>query len=305
VRLEALALALLPACAAVPPTPVPVGPHVIVLGTAQDAGLPQIGCTKTRCVRAARGEGRRLVSSLLLVDPRARKRWLFDASPDLREQTVLAGAGERPIFDGVFLTHAHIGHYTGLMFLGRESFGAKGVPVWGTDRLREFLTNHGPWSQLVALGQIELRPLASEPVALAADLSVVALPVPHRDELSDTVAFVIRGPERKLLYLPDIDKWEKWDRRIEDLVAEVDVALVDGTFYANGEIPGRDMSEIPHPFIVESLERFGALPAVERDKIWFTHLNHTNPAADEGGEAQGEIGRAGMHVAREAMRFAL
>lgn len=289
----------------------PKEPYVLVLGTAQDGGLPQIGCTEYRCLRARRGVGRRLVSSLMLIDPRTDRRWLFDASPDLREQMTLVPLRAHqetrpPLVEGVFLTHAHIGHYTGLMHLGREAYGAKKMPVYGTELMLEFLRANGPWSQLVALEQIDPRPVVpDQSIAIADDISVVAISVPHRDELSDTVAFIIRGPKRTLLYLPDIDKWERWDRKIEEVVASVDVALLDGTFFQDGEIPGRSISEIPHPFITESIERFASLPPEERDKIWFTHLNHTNPAADTGGSSGIKIRRAGMHVARDLLRFEL
>lgn len=290
----------------------PDGPHVVVLGTAQDGGLPQVGCNEDRCVRARRDPARRrLVASLLVCDPRSGSRWLIDATPDLREQVELArdrpasrgSEGPRPpLFEGVFLTHAHVGHYAGLIHLGREAYGSKGLAVFGTQRMRDFLEANGPWSLLAQGGFIRLVALVpGEPIALAPDLSITPFLVPHRDEFSDTVGFVIAGPERKLVYIPDIDKWERWDRRIEDVVAAVDAALLDGTFFADGEIPGRAMSEIPHPFVVESLERFAPLPAAERAKIVFTHLNHTNPAADRRGSAERRVRKAGMAIARDGM----
>ena len=286
-------------------------PYVLLLGTAQDAGLPQIGCRQQRCLLAAtRRRHRRLVTSLLLCDPRSGKRWLFDATPDLREQVHRAhghpatrrqpAGGRPPLFEGIFLTHAHIGHYTGLMFLGRESYGAKLMPVHASPQMASYLRDNGPWSQLVAQQQIKLRPFELDtPVVLADDLRVTAFVVPHRDEFSDTVGFVISGPERKLMYLPDIDKWERWKRPIEQAVAGVDVALLDGTFYADGEIPGRSMRDIPHPFIVESMRRLGKLPLAERRKVLFTHLNHTNPAADANSAAARAVTGAGMGVAQD------
>ena len=142
-------------------------------------------------------------------------------------------------------------------------------------------------------------------MALTPTLSVTPIAVPHRAEYTDTYAFLVRGPDRALLYLPDIDKWERWNQSIEDWIAKVDVALLDGTFYGDGEVPGRSMAEIPHPFISESLARFAALPDRERAKIHFTHLNHTNPAALAGSRERRRIESAGMHVAEEMERFAL
>ena len=107
-------------------------------------------------------------------------------------------------------------------------------------------------------------------------LILVARAVPHRDELSDTVGFVVRGPRRSLLYVPDIDKWERWERSLEDEVAAVDVAFLDGTFAAADEVPGRSLSEIPHPLVSETIARLAAKPALGR-RVLFIHLNHTNP----------------------------
>ena len=288
----------------------PDAPYVVVLGSAQDGGLPQIGCQEAACVAARRDPSRRrYASSILLADPRTGSRWLLDAGPDLREQLELArphpstrvDVGPRPpLFDGAFLTHAHIGHYAGLMFLGRESYGASGLPVFVSPRMRAFLAGNAPWSMLVESGTLELRELTPDrPLALAPDLSITALRVPHRDELSDTVAWRVRGPARALLYLPDIDKWERWDLPLEELLTQVDVALLDGTFFADGEVPGRDMRAIPHPFIVETLARLGERAPSLRARVVFTHLNHTNPAADPGSEAARRIHAAGCRVARE------
>lgn len=294
----------------------PDGPYVLVLGTAQDGGIPQIGCAESACERAREVRGaRRFVASLLLVDPGAGERFLVDATPDLAEQLELARGlpagrameGPRPaLVDGIVLTHAHWGHYAGLAQLGREVYGARGVRVFATARMGEFLRTNGPWSLLVHSAAIELERLRPEqPLKLGETLSVRPIRVPHREEFSDVLAFMIEGPTRKLLYVPDTDRWERWGASIEELVGESDVALLDGTFFAQDEVPGRSMAEIPHPCISASLERFARLPASERAKILFTHLNHTNPAADSSSDAARAIRAAGMDVAREGMRFAL
>lgn len=291
-------------------------PYVVVLGSAQDGGLPQIGCAGPHCVAArADTNRRRLVASLLLADPRTGKRWLIDATPDLREQVELARGhpntrqdkGPRPaLFDGIFLTHAHTGHYAGLIHLGRPAYDAKNLPVFGSPRMCEFLRTNGPWDFLVDNGNIKLQEFkAEQAIILGEELSVSPLPVPHRAEYTDTFGFLIRGPQRSLLYVPDIDKWELWERRIEDAIASVDVALLDGTFYAEGEIPGRSMSEIPHPLIDDTIRRFKELPADQRRKIIFTHLNHTNPAVDPNSTATARIISAGMAVAKDGQCFGL
>ena len=289
----------------------PTDPYVVVLGIAQDGGYPQAGCQRDCCAPAWRDASqRRGVACIAVVDPATGQRWLFDATPDFPRQLwaldELEPPQAAPGLAGILLTHAHIGHYTGLIHLGREVIGARDVPVYAMPRMREFLKTNGPWDQLVQLRNIDLRPLrADEPLALNDRLTITPLPVPHRDEYSETVGFRIVGPHRSVLYVPDVDKWERWDRSIEALVAEVDVAYLDGTFFADGEIRGRSMSEVPHPFIVESMTRFEALPRAERAKIRFIHLNHTNPALQPDSEAHRRIERAGFRVAEIGERVRL
>ena len=282
-------------------TALAAAPYAVVLGTAQDAGHPQIGCTRSCCAAAWEDGGHR-VSTIGLVDPDTGQHWLLDASPDLPHQ--LRGLPGQ--LAGILPTHAHMGHYTGLVHLGREAMGARGVPVWAMPRMRAFLTDNGPWDQLVRLENIRLETLeAGVPVALSARLSVTALQVPHRDEYSETVGFIVQGPKHRVLYLPDIDKWERWSQPIEALVRTVDRAWIDGTFYDATELPGRDMSQIPHPFIVESMARFTVLSPRDRARVHFIHLNHTNPALDPTSEAYQAIESAGFHVAEQGDRFEL
>lgn len=316
-RAAAACALLVSACAADGRAVAPAAePYVLVLGTAQDGGLPQIGCDAA-CCRAARADvaRARLVTSLLVVDPRSGKRWLLDASPDLARQVERARghppqrptAGPRPpLFEGVFLTHAHAGHYLGLAQLGREAYGARGLPVHASARMGQFLRSNGPWSLLVEDGAIALELLEpGRAVALAPDLSVTAFEVPHRDEFSDTLGFVVRGPRRAIAYLPDIDKWERWERPLAEWLEEVDVALVDGTFFEAGEVPGRDLAQIPHPLVVETLAVLAPEPFEARCKVLFTHLNHTNPLADPRSPARARVAAAGMGVAREGLVLGL
>jgi pyrroloquinoline quinone biosynthesis protein B len=281
--------------AALPPV------RAVVLGIAQDGGLPHIGCTQPVCVRARRDPSRReRVACLGLVDDRAGQRFLIDATPDLPSQLESLNQGRtvadprRPV-DGILLTHAHIGHYTGLMYLGREALGARAVPVYATARMASLLRTSGPWSQLVALGQIEVREVEpGREVVLTPSLAVTPVLVPHRDELSDTVGYVVRGPGQSLLYVPDIDKWEKWDRRVEDEVARVGVALLDGTFLSADELPGRSIAEVPHPTIGETTARLAALAG----RVSFIHLNHTNPLLWDG-RARRDLARRGFALAAD------
>src|SRR6185295_14346642 len=253
--------------------------RAVVLGIAQDGGVPHIGCHQELCERARRDPRRReRVASLGIVDEESGARYLIDATPDLALQVEAlpgrAAVRARPL-DGILLTHAHIGHYTGLMYLGREALGAQRVPVYATPRMAAFIRGNGPWSLLVSEGRIELHEVEpGQTFTLGAHLQVTPLQVPHRDELSDTVGFRVQGPRRTLLYIPDIDKWEKWDHRLEDEVARADVALLDGTFESASEIPGRSQKDIPHPLLPETMDRLSA-PDLAR-RVFFIHLNHTN-----------------------------
>lgn len=210
-----------------------------------------------------------------------------------------------PGLAGLLITHAHIGHYAGLMHLGREVLGAHGVPVYVMPRMKTFLEKNGPWDQLVRLGNVELRSLQNgTPVRLNERIEITSVSVPHRDEYSETVGFIIRGPSRSILFLPDIDKWEKWSQRIEDILERVDVAYLDGTFHDASELPGRNLSEIPHPLMTETMERLRSMPLSARSKVRFIHLNQSNPALRD--PAVGTTIRSkGFHLAREKERQAL
>jgi pyrroloquinoline quinone biosynthesis protein B len=307
----ALAAPALARDAAAAPTPPPM--YLVVLGVAQDGGAPQAGsATEPGWHDASK---RRLATSLAVVDDAGQRRFLFEATPDFPAQLqrldeIAPRAHQpKPALDGIFLTHAHMGHYTGLMWLGKEVMGADRVPVYAMPRMADYLRANGPWSQLVALSNISLQALAAGvPVQLGAQLRVTPLLVPHRQEFSEVVGFRIEGASRKVLFIPDIDSWAQWDAlgtRIEDEIAKVDVAYLDGTFFANGEIPGRDMSGFPHPFIRHSLERFAALPAKEKAKVRFIHLNHTNQALWPGTRERAELQAAGFRVAEEGERVEL
>ncbi|MBI3677429.1 MAG: pyrroloquinoline quinone biosynthesis protein PqqB [Proteobacteria bacterium] len=283
--------------------------ELIVLGTAQDGGAPQMGHNEDPAWRNA--SLKRTATCLGVVDRASGRRWMFDATPDIRDQlyrfdSVAPPAGS--VLDGIFLTHAHMGHYTGLMFFGRESMGVRNLPVHAMPRMAAYLSNNGPWSQLVRLGNIALKPLTDgKPIALGR-VTVTPFLVPHREEFSEVVGFRIDGPSRKVLFIPDIDHWEDWDVRgvrIEDEIAKVDVAYLDGTFHADDELPGRDISKVPHPTIVSSMRRFGSLAQSEKSKIRFIHLNWSNPVRFADSPARREVLANGFAVAEEMERLAL
>lgn len=263
------------------------GWQLVVLGIAQDAGIPQLGCDQDLCksIREGRRKPER-VASLGLVNRASGLSYLFDATPDMVSQLGTLNGGKPP--NAVLLTHGHIGHYTGLMYFGRESIDAKSVPVYGTQRMVRYLTDNGPWSQLVTRKNIDLRQLTPDaPVALEGGIRVTPFLVPHRDEFTDTVGYLIERAGHRAVFIPDIDQWSKWDRSIRHLVDSVDFAFLDGTFASANELPGRSISEVPHPLMPATR----TLLAGTRAQVWFIHINHTNREIDA------------RDVARDGMTF--
>lgn len=284
-------------------------PQIFVLGIAQDGGYPQAGCRKACCKSAWENHKlRRFVSCLAIVDPLSQQRWIIDATPDFKEQLRLLDqlfpVSQKPGISGIFLTHGHMGHYTGLMHLGKEAMGTKDIPVYAMPRMQKFLSNNGPWDQLITLNNIALHAMNVDiPIILNDRIKITPIFVPHRDEYSETVGFFIQGPIRSALYISDIDKWDKWDNPVEDFISKADLAYLDGTFYDSNEIPNRDMSEIPHPFIIESMNRFQNFDTSEKSKIHFIHLNHTNPALNPNSAEWKYIEDSGYQVAAQGQSF--
>lgn len=283
---------------------------LVVLGNAQDGGYPHIGCTREDCRNLfLRPASNHQVVALGLVDVEAGEQFLFEATPDLPRQTFLLAEVEGAhggMPDGIFLTHAHWGHYAGLGSLGRESLGADGVPVYAMPKMAEFLRTNGPWSQLVDLHNIDIQALEEDRTVKAGQrVAVTPIRVPHRDEFSETVGYRIQGPNRTALFIPDIDKWSKWERSLEAEVAAVDIAFLDGTFFDGAELGHRDMAEIPHPFIVESLALMADWSEEARNKVHFIHLNHTNRVLDPTSPESASVEAAGCHVARQGDTFQL
>jgi pyrroloquinoline quinone biosynthesis protein B len=280
-------------------------PYVVVLGIAQDGGSPQSGCEKLCCKELWQNGEKEKVTSLGIVDPKSGKSWLIDATPDFPEQYRILTKEHDSELAGIFLTHAHMGHYTGLLHLGREVMGAKNVPVFAMPEMKEFLESNGPWNQLVQLNNIEIQPMKNDKeIKLANGLIIEPFLVPHRDEYSETVGYKIMGLKQSVLFIPDIDKWEKWDQEIFEVIQHIDIALLDGTFYSQDELPNRDMGEIPHPFIVESMETLYNLNSSNRNKVHFIHFNHSNPAI-RNGAASNLIRSNRFDVTREGMIFPL
>ena len=285
----------------------PKDPFIVVLGTTQDAGYPQIGCDKECCKKYwDKKIAKQKVSCLALFDPSTNQKWIFDATPDLTEQLHNADNMQKGNLSGIFLTHAHIGHYTGLMYLGREALNAKEIPVYAMPRMHDYLKNNGPWSQLISLKNIRLQKIkADSTIELTDNISVTPFFVPHRDEFSETIGYGINAGTRSVLFIPDIDKWQTWNIDITKLVTAYDYVFLDGTFYQDGELPGRNMAEVPHPFVQESMQLFDDLPTSQKQKIYFIHFNHTNPLIDRSSKEYKDVKSKGFNVAMEGLKISL
>jgi len=284
-------------------------PFLHILGVAQDAGYPQAGCYQPHCLPGWEDPAQRQgATSLAVIDPAGSRKYLFEATPQMPEQLYgleLIAPDSEFLLSGVFLSHAHIGHYAGLMYFGREAMNSDNVPVYTMRRMREFLQNNAPWSQLVSLNNIAFRYLQDNQTVPLGSIMVTPLTVPHRDEFSETVGFMILGPRYSALFVPDIDKWELWNRNIVQEIGNVDYALIDATFYNGDELPDRDLSEIPHPLVVESMGLLDTLSADEKDKVWFIHMNHSNPLLDPDSPESQHVTGQGYHIAREGLRLPL
>ena len=282
--------------------------YILVLGVSQDGGYPHTGCQRACCTMAWADESlRRYVVSLALVDHKSRQWWLFEATPDIKQQLhyfqTLTKGQYNFLPNGVFVTHAHIGHYTGLMDFGREVMGTNGLPVYALPRLKTFLETNGPWSQLVNLHNIALQPLQADSTThLSEYISVRTFTVPHRDEYSETAGFEIITTNKKYLFIPDVNKWEKWDRNIIDEVKAVDIAMVDATFFDNTEVPARNFTVVPHPFVAETMQLFENTGAATKAKLYFIHFNHTNPLLWDK-QKQKDLEKLGFNFAHQGQRL--
>ena len=280
---------------------------LLVLGTAQDGGYPQAGCSEKCCAEAWNdGKLKRLISSLAILS--GGDCWLIDITPDFSCQlrmieTVL---NKKPNICGIFITHAHMGHYTGLLELGLEVLNTQKTPVYVMAKMKSFLEENAPFTQLVEQNNIQLQKLEEDAsIQLNRNLSITPFLVPHRNEYSETVGFKICSQSKSIVYIPDIDTWDTWSQNINDLICKNDILLLDGTFFNNKELPGRNLQDVPHPFLNESLQKFSLLEEVDRDKVYFTHLNHSNPVIQISSLERSMVYEKGCHIAEDGMLFAL
>ena len=282
--------------------------YIYILGNTQDAGLPHIGCQHPFCEDSFNVYEEHYTTSIAVVNSDLKKYILFEATPDI---TFQLNNLKKNIFDefllpeSIYITHAHIGHYTGLMYFGREALGAKDLMVKVLPRMSNFLQNNGPWSQLVDINNIKIKEINfGLTTKELANIDITPVQVPHRDEYSETAGYIIKGKNKKALFIPDIDKWEKWDRDLSQLAKEFDFLLIDATFYDSKEI-NRDISEIPHPLVTETIDLLNGLDLENRNKVYFIHMNHTNMMLDPDSELSKLVTSKGFNIARLGQKLYL
>jgi pyrroloquinoline quinone biosynthesis protein B len=282
--------------------------YIYILGNTQDAGLPHIGCQHPFCEDSFNVYEEHYTTSIAVVNSDIKKYILFEATPDITFQ--LNNLKQNIFYDfllpeSIYITHAHIGHYTGLMYFGREALGAKDLMVRVLPRMSNFLQNNGPWSQLVDINNIKISEInfGSSTKELAS-IYITPVQVPHRDEYSETAGYIIKGKNKKALFIPDIDKWEKWDRDLSQLAKEFDFLLIDATFYDSKEI-NRDISEIPHPLVTETMNLLSGLNKENRSKVYFIHMNHTNMMLDPNSDLSKLVTSKGFNIARLGQKLYL
>ena len=282
--------------------------YIYILGNTQDAGLPHIGCQHAFCEDNFNVYEEHYTTSIAVVNTDLKKYILFEATPDI---TFQLNNLKQNIFhefllpESIYITHAHMGHYTGLMYFGREALGAKDLMVRVLPKMSNFLQNNGPWSQLIDINNIKIKEinfgLSTNELS---NVKVTPVQVPHRDEYSETAGYIIEGKNKKALFIPDIDKWEKWDRNLSQLTKEFDFLLIDATFYDSKEI-NRDISEIPHPLVTETIDLLSGLNIENRSKVYFIHMNHTNMMLDPDSELSRLITSKGFNIARFGQKLYL
>ena len=278
---------------------------IFVLGTAQDGGFPHVGCDKDCCSSAIKNlELQRLVSSIAIIDDLKKCFWMIDSTPDFKSQLSLLSNYINhftyPYFSGIFLTHAHMGHYSGLLNLGLEVMNLRNIPVYVLSGMKHFLMGNSIFYNLVKNKNIAIKEMVEDkPIILNDNISIVPFQVPHRNELSETVGFKVISENRSVIYIPDIDSWEEWDENIIDIISGNNISILDGTFFSKEEINYRNTQKIPHPTINESILKFNSLDHTDRKKVFFTHLNHTNRALDQRSDEYKYVITSGYNILKD------
>ena len=284
---------------------------ILTLGTVQDGGFPHIGCNLDCCNRVRLNPNySRLISSISILDNLNSHAWIIDVSPDIAKQIHILMDYipnlNYPSLSGIFLTHAHIGHYMGLLYFGLEALNLREIPVYVLPRMKDFLYQNSMFYQMIKNNNIIIKNLKDESeIKLNDSLKLQPFFVPHRNELSETVGYRIKGENNTIIYLPDIDAWDSWGTSLLDIVKNNDIVIIDGTFFSKDEIIGRDIEKIPHPPIVDSMDLMKDLSSSDKQKVFFTHLNHTNKVLNYKSKEYKDVITSGYNILEDRKIFNL
>ena len=266
---------------------------VEVVGNVQDGGIPHLGCDCDLCVKA-RNDPReaKYVESILLKEANDENtaRYLVNATPDIRMQV------QWKYLDGIFIPHEGLGHITGLQFFGQEGPDVSELSVFCCDDVENYMMKNDPYRFLIDRDNIQVHDFSDGEEIDIRGGSIESRQFHHPHLNHDTTAYIIEGENKKLFYLADITDFTD---EIVECVEEADIAIIDGTFWSEDEI-GR-FEEVPHPPIRRSLDQFSDTDT----EIYFTHLNHTNPAIKEDSQERQELEKRGFNVATQGMELNL
>ena len=290
--------------------------RVSVLGISQDGGFPQAGCYRDCCELAKNNPSLKKHPVSLGIVGLDGSKHLIEATRDLAWQLNLWNSIEsnENSLSSLWITHAHHGHIDGLGLFGKEVMNTKKLNLFCSNSLSKLIQKTPNWNLLVELENIQINLIKDSDLYSPTPncgFKIKPIKIPHRAELSDMHAFIIIGPNKNLLFLPDHDTWESTlefvnKTSIRDWLKseKIDFALLDGTFWSSNELIGRNQKNVPHPTVSETLELIG-----ERESgdpiIKFTHLNHTNPLNKKSSDEFLYVKKTGWDVAEEGEVFCI
>lgn len=283
------------------------GVSVTILGTAQDGGIPQAGCSCRRCLDAHRDlKLRKYPVSLGILGVDGTKH-IIEITKNLSEQLVIWTPDKNELFipETVSITHLHLGHVEGIGQLGKPVMGLREVEVYLSPKNKDVFDNRSDIVLMEDEGNIRTHSKNFNHPFEPKDgcgFSLEFIPIPHRSELGDNAAIIIKAEGKSILFMPDQDSWgETLDyhskENIRDFLKmfDIDEALIDGTFWSMDELPRRDISKIPHPTIQETIQLLGSKREGDPE-ISFLHLNHSNPVNDLGSEQRKVVEENGWKI---------
>ena len=283
------------------------GVSVTILGTAQDGGIPQAGCSCERCNEAHKDlKLRKYPVSLGIIGTDGSKH-IIEVTKNLSEQLMIWSTNGNELFipETVSITHLHLGHVEGIGQFGKPVMASKEVDVFLSHKNKNIFDERSDIKLMIEENNIRTHAKnfnqLFEPMQ-GCGFSLQFISIPHRSELGDTAAIIIKGNKRNILFMPDQDSWKETleyysKENIREFLKMFDIneALIDGTFWSMEELPGRNISEIPHPTIQDSLKLLGK--RMENDpRISFLHLNHSNPVNDIGSKQRKIVEENGWRV---------